>query len=235
VRSSSAGPRSSRPWNVGYQVVGDEVRIGWSVNAPTALASPFMRLLLVAPPGAGKGTQAAKLSAHYHIAHLSSGDLLRRDAAAGTDVGRLAADYLLRGDLVPDEVVIELLTVPVLEAVRNGGYVLDGFPRTLRQAEEAYQVARQIEGVELQAVIHLEVGREEIRRRLVARGLRDGRSDDTEVAIAHRLDVFAAETEPMLGFYAERGLVLDINGEQQVDRVFVDIVTAVDGATTDQR
>jgi adenylate kinase len=202
---------------------------------PTPLASPFMRLLLVAPPGAGKGTQAAKLSAHYHIAHLSSGELLRRDAAAGTDVGRLAADYLLRGDLVPDEVVIELLTVPVLEAVRNGGYVLDGFPRTLRQAEEAYQVARQIEGVELQAVIHLEVGREEIRRRLVARGLRDGRSDDTEVAIAHRLDVFAAETEPMLGFYAERGLVLDINGEQQVDRVFVDIVTAVDLATADRR
>jgi adenylate kinase len=175
------------------------------------------------------------LSAHYDIAHISSGDLLRRDAAVGTDVGRLAADYLLRGDLVPDEVVIEILAVPVLEAARHGGYVLDGFPRTLRQAEEAYQVARRIEGVELQAVIHLEVGRGEIRRRLVARGLRDGRSDDNEVAIAHRLDVFASETEPMLGFYAARGLVLDINGEQQVGRVFDEIVTAVDRATADQR
>ena len=187
-----------------------------------------MRLLLVAPPGAGKGTQAAKLSAHYGIVHLSSGELLRKEVAAGTEIGKVAAAYLQRGDLVPDELVIEILALPVIEAVAHGGYVLDGYPRTLRQAEEAYQVAQQVEGIELNAVIHLVVSREELLRRLHARAQSEGRGDDTDGTIAHRLDVFAAETEPLLGFYAQRGLVLEIDGEQSVDQVFVDITTAVD-------
>ena len=95
-----------------------------------------MRLLLVAYPGAGKGTQAEKLADRYHIAHLSSGALLRVEVAKGTKIGKVAADYLRRGDLVPDELVFEMLVAPVIEAAGNGGYVLDGFPRTLRQAEE---------------------------------------------------------------------------------------------------
>jgi adenylate kinase len=187
-----------------------------------------MRLLLVAPPGAGKGSQAAKLSAHYCIAHLSSGALLRKEVAAGTDIGRIAADYLRRGDLVPDELVIEILASPVIEAARKNGYVLDGFPRTLRQAEEAYGIAQQVDGIELDAVIHLEVSDEELRRRLLARAMPEGRSDDTEETIAHRLEVFSAETVPLLGFYAERGLLLRINGEQSVEQVFADITTALD-------
>jgi adenylate kinase len=191
-----------------------------------------MRLLLVAPPGAGKGTQAAKLSAHYDIAHLSSGELLRKEVTAGTKIGQVAAAYLQRGDLVPDELVIEILALPVLEAVAHGGYVLDGYPRTLRQAEEAYQVAQQVEGIELNAVIHLDVSREELLRRLFARAQREGRDDDTDGTIAHRLDVFATETEPLLGFYAQRGLVLEIDGERPVDLVFADITTAVDRGST---
>jgi adenylate kinase len=187
-----------------------------------------VRLLLVASPGAGKGTQAVRLAAHYSIVHLSSGDLLRKEVAAGTRIGQIAADYLRRGDLVPDELVIEMLVTPILEAVSAGGYVLDGFPRTLRQAEEAYQVATQIDGIELQAVIHLEVSPEELNRRLLARAENDDRNDDTEATIAHRLEVFDAETKPLLGFYAERGLLIKVNGEQTVDRVFADIVTAVD-------
>jgi adenylate kinase len=188
-----------------------------------------MRLLMVAPPGAGKGTQAERLAAYYHIAHLSSGELLRSEVAAGTDIGRAAAAYLDRGDLVPDDLVLRMLVVPVLQAARNGGFVLDGFPRTLRQAEEAYQAAQEIEGIELQAVIHLVVSREELRRRLLARGTREGRQDDTEETIAHRLQVYDAETEPLLAFYTGRGLVVDINGEQPVDKVFADIVAAIDG------
>ena len=187
-----------------------------------------MRLLLVAPPGAGKGTQAALLSAHYQIAHLSSGELLRKEVAAGTEIGVAAAEYLKRGDLVPDDLVLEMLLEPVLEAVSRGGYVLDGFPRTLRQAEEAFQIAQQIEGIELQAVVHLEVGREELRRRLRARGGREGRGDDTEETIVHRLDVYDAETRPLLGFYAGRGLVVDVDGEQPVEAVFNSIVESVD-------
>jgi adenylate kinase len=187
-----------------------------------------MRLLLVAPPGAGKGTQAERLAAHYSIAHLSSGDLLRKEVAAGTPIGRVAADYLARGDLVPDELVIEMLTGPVLKAASAGGYILDGFPRTLHQAEEAYEVAKRLEGIELQAVVHLEVSRRELRRRLFDRAHREGRSDDTQAVISHRIELYDAETAPLLGYYGERGLVIDIDGGQPVDRVFADIVAAVD-------
>ncbi len=183
---------------------------------------------MVAPPGAGKGTQAQRLAAHYGIAKLSSGDLFRKEVTAGSDVGREVADYLRRGDLVPDELVLQLIAGPVVEAAADGGYVLDGFPRTLHQAEEAYQVALQASGIELQAVIHLEVSRAELRRRMLARAETDGRGDDTAVTIDHRLDVYDEQTEPLLSFYAERGLVIDVNGEQPPDDVFRDIVAAID-------
>lgn len=187
-----------------------------------------MRLLMVAAPGAGKGTQAERLAAHYKIEHLSSGDIFRKAVADGTELGRAANEYLQRGDLVPDELVIEMLSGPVLEAAQKGGYVLDGFPRTVRQAEEAYAIARQFEGIELQAVIHLEVPREELRRRLLARAGREGRTDDTEATIAHRLDVYESQTRPMLAFYSDRGIVCDIDGNQGVDEVFESIVAAID-------
>ncbi len=193
-----------------------------------------MRLLLVASPGAGKGTQAVRLAAHYGIAHLSSGALLRAEVAKGSEIGRIAAEYMERGDLVPDELVIQMLTVPVLEASRNGGYVLDGFPRTLRQAEEAYAVAQQIEGIELQAVIHLKVSQEELRRRLLARADTEGRVDDTERGIARRFEVYDAETQPLFAFYAGRGILLEIDGAQDVERVFDDITTAIDGLRVDR-
>ena len=186
-----------------------------------------MRLLLVAYPGAGKGTQATKLAAHYGIAQLSSGELLRAEVARGTRIGVLAADYLRRGDLVPDDLVFEMLSAPLLEAATNGGYVLDGFPRTLRQAEVAYSVAQEIKDIELQAVVYLRVGLDELLERLRARAVREGRSDDDEITIAHRLEVFETQTEPLLGFYAHRGILLEINGEQPVENVFGDITSAV--------
>lgn len=187
-----------------------------------------MRLLMVAPPGAGKGTQATRLARQYRIAHLSSGDLLRREVAAGTEIGRQAAAYLARGDLVPDSLVLEMLGPVVLEAAAQGGYVLDGFPRTLAQAEEAYAVATQVAGIELQAVVHLQVSRGELLRRLLARAQQDGRVDDTEAVITHRLEVYDRETAPMLEFYAGRGLVVDIDGERSVDEVFEATVGAID-------
>jgi adenylate kinase len=201
----------------------------------TAVMVTGMRLLLVAYPGAGKGTQAAKLAAHYGIAHLSSGALLRAEVAHGTRIGRIAADYLRRGDLVPDELVLEMLAGPVLEAAANGGYVLDGFPRTLRQAEEAYSVARKVEGIELQAVVHLSVSDEELRNRLLVRAEREGRSDDSDDVIVHRFKVYDTETEPLLDFYRQRGLLVDIDGEQPVESVFADITAAIDDMGADQR
>jgi adenylate kinase len=187
-----------------------------------------MRLLMVAPPGAGKGTQAKRLAAHYGIAHLSSGDLLRREVEAGTPIGKEAEAYLERGDLVPDRLVLDILAGPVFEAADAGGYVLDGFPRNRSQAEEAYGVATQVSGIELQAVVHLEVTRDELLRRLLARAKQEGREDDTEEVIVHRLEVYDTETAPMLDFYARRGLVVDIDGEQTVEEVFDSIVGAVD-------
>lgn len=199
-----------------------------------------MRLLLVAPPGAGKGTQAGRLASHYNVAHLSSGDLFRREVEEGTDLGREARAYLDRGDLVPDNLVMKMLIKPILEAAAHGGYVLDGFPRTKAQAEEAYEVARRSGGghrsggpavpgeVELQAVVHLEVSRDELVRRLLARGREAGRGDDNLGVIEHRLAVYQEQTEPLLGYYSQRGLVIDVNGEQPVDDVFEDIVAAVD-------
>jgi adenylate kinase len=191
-----------------------------------------MRLLLVAYPGAGKGTQATKLAAHYGIAHLSSGDLLRAEVSKGSKIGKAAAAYLRRGDLVPDELVFEMLTAPLLEAAGNGGYVLDGFPRTLRQAEVAYEVAQEIKDIELQAVVYLRVGHDELLKRLHARQDREGRADDDATTIEHRFEVFDSQTQPLLGFYAGRGILLDINGEQSVADVFGDITTAVDGLRT---
>ena len=187
-----------------------------------------MRLLLVACPGAGKGTQADKLASHYGIAHLSSGVLLRDEVARDTEVGKVAADYLRRGDLVPDELLFEMLSVRVLDAARNGGYVLDGFPRTLRQAEEAYSIARDVEGIALQAVVYLRVSRDELHRRLRARARKEGRSDDTEAGITRRFEVFDAQTQPLLGFYGRRGILLEVDGERSVEEVFDEIVRAVD-------
>jgi adenylate kinase len=187
-----------------------------------------MQLLLVAYPGAGKGTQATKLAAHYGIAHLSSGELMRAEVAHDTRIGRVVADYVTRGDLVPDEVVFDLLSGPILTAVRNGGYVLDGFPRSLRQAEMGYLLAQEVEDVELQAVIHLTVGRDELRKRLRARSGRQQRPDDEETLIAHRFEVYERETEPLLEFYEQRGILIEIDGDRSVDVVFNDIVNAVD-------
>ena len=144
-------------------------------------------------------------------------------------MGGSLQNFMKRGDLVPDELVLQTLSVPVLEAAANGGYVLDGFPRTVHQAEEAYSVAELVEGVELQAAIHLRVSHRELLNRIRARVDHEGRSDDNELAIAHRFEVFDAETRPLLGFYANRGILVDINGEQGVQEVFADITAAIDG------
>jgi adenylate kinase len=187
-----------------------------------------MRLLLVAYPGAGKGTQAAKLASHYEIAHLSSGALLRDEVTHGTEIGRVAADYLERGDLVPDQLLFEVLWARVLDAARNGGYVLDGFPRTLHQAEEAYSMAKGLEGITLQAVVHLRVSNDELHNRLRARADREGRTDDSEAVITRRFEVFDNQTQPLLGFYAKRGILVEVDGEQPVEDVFADITASVD-------
>jgi adenylate kinase len=179
-----------------------------------------MRLLLIGAPGAGKGTQAERLAERFGIAHISSGDLLRQHVREQTSIGRTIKSYVDKGDLVPDSVVLDMLRKPVVAAVEAGGYVLDGFPRTVEQAEASFAVAQSL-GVEVQAAIHLDVPREELVRRLLAR--RRG-SEDTEAVIDHRLEVYLEKTVPLLAYYAGRELMFAVDGAQPPDAVHEEIV-----------
>ena len=133
-----------------------------------------MRLLLIGAPGAGKGTQAELLAKRFGLVHISSGDLLRQHVRDQTALGRTIESYVDKGDLVPDSVVLDMLRKPVVAAVEAGGYVLDGFPRTVEQAEASFPVAQAL-GVEVQAAIHLDVPTEELVRRLLSRRRADCR------------------------------------------------------------
>jgi adenylate kinase len=179
-----------------------------------------MRLLLIGAPGAGKGTQAKRLSEHFGIAHISSGDLLRQHVKDQTTIGQTIKKYVDAGDLVPDAVVMDMLRKPVVAAAEAGGYVLDGFPRTVDQAKAAFETAREL-GVEVQAAVHLDVPDEELIRRLLARGRG---SDDTEDVIAHRLEVFREMTIPLLDYYAGREWMFTVDGARTPDQVHEDIV-----------
>lgn len=179
-----------------------------------------MRLLLIGAPGAGKGTQAELLAKRFGLAHISSGDLLRQHVKEQTSLGQTVKSYIDQGDLVPDSLVLDMLRKPVVAAVENGGYVLDGFPRTVEQAEAAFPVAHAL-GVEVQAAIHLDVPREELVRRLLAR--RRG-SEDTEEVIEHRLEVYLEKTVPLLAYYAGRELMFAVDGAQPPESVHEEIV-----------
>jgi adenylate kinase len=180
-----------------------------------------MRLLLIGAPGAGKGTQAERLAQRFGIAHICSGDLLRQHVKDQTSLGQTIKSYVSNGDLVPDGVVMDMLRKPVVAAAAAGGYVLDGFPRTVEQAQASFPTARAL-GVEVQAAVHLDVAREELVRRLLSRrrGL-----DDTEAVIEHRLQVYLDKTVPLLEYYAGREWMFTVDGAQPADVVHAEILT----------
>jgi adenylate kinase len=184
---------------------------------------PTMRLLLLGGPGSGKGTQGVRLAQRRGLEHIASGDALRAEVAAGTEVGRRAASHLDRGELVPDDVVVELLTPVVARAAAAGGYVLDGFPRNLAQATVADD-AWERRGIGLEGVVYLEVPADELRRRLLARAEIEDRSDDTPDVIEHRLEVFAHDTFPLVEHYRDRGLLITVPGDQAPDAVTADVL-----------
>lgn len=182
-----------------------------------------MRLLLIGAPGAGKGTQAERLAERFNIRHISSGDLLRQHVRDQTSIGQTIKAYVDAGDLVPDSVVLDMLRKPVVAAAESGGYVLDGFPRTVDQAKAAFEVAHSL-GVEVQAAVHLDVPDEELIRRLLARGRG---SDDSEEVIAHRLQVYREKTIPLLEYYAGREWMFAVDGTQPPQDVHEDIVRRI--------
>ncbi len=183
-----------------------------------------MRLLMLGAPGSGKGTQAKRLAAHFGVAHLSTGDLLRAEVAAGSELGLQVRDVMARGDLVGDDIIEPLMHDHLLAASRAGGYVLDGFPRTLHQALAAYDFASEA-GATVHAVIYLHVAEDELLRRMLSRG--EGRHDDSEETIRHRIEVFHERTEPLVEYYDGRGVLEQIDGAQSPDVVFDGILARI--------
>jgi adenylate kinase len=175
-----------------------------------------MRVLLIGPPGAGKGTQAARIAAHFDLARIATGDLLREEVAAGTELGRNARAYMDRGDLVPDDLVIAMTRARVVSANAEGGYILDGYPRTLVQAEAAYRWAK-ARGIPLDLALSFEIGTDELLARLAGRAREQGRSDDVEETIRHRLEVYQAQTLPLVDYYQRRGILVRVDAVGPVD------------------
>jgi adenylate kinase len=183
----------------------------------------MVRMVMLSPPGAGKGTHGRWLTEQTGAAHISSGDLLRAEVARGSELGRHVAGYTERGDLVPDELIFSVLVPAVIAAAREtGGYVLDGFPRTMPQALRAAEIAAEL-GIVSDAVIYLSAPEEELVARLLDRAQRDGRPDDTLAVIRHRLAVYASETAPLVDYYRSRGILLELSTDRSEEDVRADL------------
>ena len=185
-----------------------------------------MRIVLFGPPGAGKGTQGVRLAEKLNISHLATGDMLRAEVAAGSELGRAAKQFMDRGDLVPDDVIIGMIRSHLTD---GDGMVLDGFPRTLAQAE-ALDAAMEEAGTPLDRSVYFNVGQDELVRRLVIRANQQGRSDDTPQTISRRMDVYREQTTPVLDYYRSSGRIVEIDGTGSQSEVFERLVSA----TTDK-
>lgn len=176
-----------------------------------------MRIIIFGPPGAGKGTQAELISSHYGIPHLSTGEIFRSAIKDDTTLGKKIKSKMDSGELVPDRIVVELIAEELEDPKYSGGYILDGFPRTLPQAK-AFSELLNSRGLGLDAFLVLDVPEEELIRRILNR--REGRSDDTKQAVKNRLSIYIKETAPVFGFYRDRGLVHKIDGVGSIEEIF---------------
>lgn len=205
------------------------------------------------PPGAGKGTQAEKLIKQLDITHISTGDMFRNAIKEGTEMGKKAKEFIDQGNLVPDEVVVGMVKDRLSQSDCEKGFLLDGFPRTLDQAKALDQTLASL-GIKLDGVVNISVPREKLMERLTGRRIcRDcgasfhvifnkpkeegkcdscggelyQRSDDNEESVGKRLDVYTQETQPLIDYYKEKGLLADINGDQEITSVLNDILAAL--------
>jgi adenylate kinase len=186
-----------------------------------------MRIILMGPPGAGKGTQAKGVADHFDIPAISTGDIFRANVSKNTDLGRKAKEYMDAGEYVPDEVTNKMVRNRIDEPDAKPGFLLDGYPRTLAQVTELDGMIA-FTGHQLDAVVVLTVDPEELVQRLLQRAQTDGRTDDTEDVIRRPQEVYTEQTEPLIGVYRERGILIELDGMGEVDDVTQRIFAALD-------
>lgn len=183
-----------------------------------------MRIIIFGPPGAGKGTQAKLIEEEYNIPHLSTGDIFRNAIKNKTPLGKKVKSILDEGKLVPDQTVVELVSEELQKEKYRNGYILDGFPRTIPQAE-SFDNLLEGKGTSLDAFLVLEVPEKELIARLLSRG--EGRTDDTEEKVKTRLDVYWNETKPVLDYYEKKSKAKRINGSGSIEEIFQRIKNAL--------
>jgi adenylate kinase len=186
-----------------------------------------MRLILMGPPGAGKGTQARFVAEHFGVPAISTGDIFRTNASNGTPLGKKAQEYMDAGEYVPDEVTNLMVRARIDEPDAAPGFLLDGYPRTLAQVEELDGMIR-FTGHQLDAVVVVTVDPEVLVKRLLQRSETENRADDTEDVIRRRQEVYAEQTEPLIEVYRRRGIVHEIDGMGEVGEVTQRIFDALD-------
>ena len=186
-----------------------------------------LNVVILGPPGAGKGTQAKRVADDRGLAHVATGDILRAAIAAGDELGRRVKDVYDRGDLVSDELMIELIRDRLGEADTVAGFVLDGFPRTLPQAEALDALLKELVRP-LSIVFEFQIPEEVALERLLRRAREEGRADDTPDVVRHRLRVFRDQTEPLIAYYRTRGILVGIHADGTINEVFAEISAALE-------
>ena len=193
----------------------------------------MLNLVLFGAPGSGKGTQSAKIIDKYGLHHISTGEVLRDHIKRGTELGKTAEKYISQGQLIPGELMIDILD-DVLEREAQGkpGVIFDGFPRTIPQAEALKGLLKK-RGTDLHGVVGLEVPEEELVERMIARGKETGRADDNLETIKKRLDVYHNQTSPLKDYYTKEGKYMPVKGHGAVDDIFLDISRGIDAIVAD--
>ena len=189
-----------------------------------------MRMILMGPPGAGKGTQAQVVAERYSIPAISTGDIFRKNASEGTELGIQAQRFMDAGEYVPDELTNLMVRNRIDEPDAERGFLLDGYPRTLAQVEELDGMIKHT-GHVLDAVVVLTVDKEELVQRLLQRAATEGRADDTEDVVRRRYEVYDDQTAPLIDVYRDRGLMIEVDGMGEVDEVSQRIFDALDKVT----
>ncbi len=185
-----------------------------------------MRLVLLGPPGSGKGTQAVRLKEHLQVPHISTGDLLRAEVAAGSKLGMEAKEVMARGQLVSDEILLGMLENRFSQSDTRDGFILDGYPRNLAQADALNALLERI-GQPMDAAVQLDVATDLLVERIAGRAQEEGRADDTPESVRTRLNVYSEQTAPVVDFFRQRGKLSVVDGVGSLDDVFARIISAL--------